>query len=49
MLEERFISNFRACQSVKLIQEMSGAIGGGGNAAGDEVSEISENRASDCI
>ena len=25
------------------------AIGGGGNAAGDEVSEISENRASDCI
>tara|TARA_B100000575_G_C23116082_1_gene645198 strand:- start:237 stop:1592 length:1356 start_codon:yes stop_codon:yes gene_type:complete len=25
------------------------AIGGGGNAAGDEISEISENRASDCI
>ena len=25
------------------------AIGGGGNAAGDEISEISENRAADCI
>ena len=25
------------------------AIGGGGNVAGDEISEISENRASDCI
>ena len=25
------------------------AIGGGGNTAGDEISEISENRASDCI
>ena len=25
------------------------AIGGGGNAAGDEISEISENRGSDCI